>query len=892
MIPALALAVALGLAPHQGRAQDDSAAVLLTRIEAAATAVDRGAIVDLGAPDADQEALALFATTLTWPPVSRIIIKERDRTAQDDRTLAVLWEVFIERGIEGRVTTWQAVLSRATSTASWQIRRIARLSMASGLFRLSLDRTRQFEVRGLAVRGPDLAIDLPSGSLFYAATPGGPTAVVLLGRGRMRFAPPDASERTQVRIFSGHDVLESDFDAAFIRVRPADFESVFKAAALTPRAVNEGALRRAAEVFDEYVGRTLQVDLGDLSRERWSLTPQADDLIAEIRTRKHGSLTYARSGGEAEDVALFERRRRRNISIYASAEKLAARGRFYSDDDLVDYDVLVYDIETEFDPRRLWFDGNARIKLRIRAPAINTLTLKLADPLVVRGIYSPGLGRLLHLRTVGQNSVLVNLPATIVGGTDLWLNVLYSGRLEQQELDREALQIRQESQEPGIPLEPRFMYSNRSYWYPQSTVTDYATLTLRITVPADFDVVASGDPVGTPVPPPGVAEPGQRPRKMYVFTSREPLRYLACAVSRFTAVATAELVIPPKPSSVAAHAAGEIAASAPGPSGAEAGSELKLYVQANPRQLHRARGLTETAKMVFGFYASIIGDAPYPSFTLAVSESDLPGGHSPAYFAVLNQSLPGMPTTWRNDPVSFDEYPNFFLAHEMAHQWWGQAVGWKNYHEQWISEGFAQYFAALYGQKEQGDDGFTDILRQMRSTAMQASSQGPIYLGYRLGHIKAEGRVFRSLVYNKGAMVLHMLRRLIGDEAFFTGLRSFYDDWRFRKAGTDDFRKAMERASGRDLARYFEDWIFGDLIPSVSFDYTQVNERSAILRFEQRGTPAEFPLTVKVNYASGQSEEIVVALSERLTERAIELKSRLRSIDVNADHAALAKIDR
>ncbi len=887
MIPVLAVALALGLGPQQGRAQDAGSAALLPKIEAAATAVDRAAIMDLAAADADRDSLGVFATTLTWPPVSRIIIKERDQMPLDDGLLAVLWEVFVERGIEGRVATWQTELSRAGPSADWRIKRVVRLSTASGLFRLALDRTRQFEVRGLAVRGPDLAIDMPSGNLFYAATPGGPTAVVLLGRGRMRFAPPDAAERTQVRIFSGHDILETDFDAAFIRVRPADFESVFKATALTPREVDGGALRRAEDVFEEYVGRTLQVDLGDLSRDRWSLTPQAGDLIAEVRTRKYGSLTYARSSGESEDIAVFERRRRRNISIYASAEKLAERGRFYSDDDLVDYDVLEYDIETEIDPRRLWIDGQARIKLRIRAPSASTLTLKLAEPLVVRGIYSPGLGRLLHLRSVGQNSVIVNLPVTVVAGTDLWLNVLYGGRLEPQELDREAIQItREQAQETTIVLEPRYMYSNRSYWYPQSVVSDYATVRLRITVPAEFDVVASGDPTGAPAPPPGVTEPG-RPRKVYVFTSREPLRYLACAVSRFNPVATAELSIPSRaPSPVVDTASG------PGSPTTEVGSELKLYVQANPRQMHRARSLTETAKAVFAFYASIVGDAPYPSFTLAVSESDLPGGHSPAYFAVLNQSLPGMPTTWRNDPVSFDEYPNFFLAHEMAHQWWGQAVGWKNYHEQWLSEGFSQYFAALYGQQERGAGGFTSILRQMRSTAIQASTQGPVFLGYRLGHIKGEGRVFRSIVYNKGAMVLHMLRRLVGDEVFFAGLRSFYAEWRFRKAGTDDFRKAMERAAGRSLERFFEDWIFGDRIPTVSFEYKLADDRSAALRFEQRGTPAEFPVTVTVNYATGDSEEVVVALSERLTERTIPLKAALRSVDVNADHAALARIER
>jgi aminopeptidase N len=248
--------------------------------------------------------------------------------------------------------------------------------------------------------------------------------------------------------------------------------------------------------------------------------------------------------------------------------------------------------------------------------------------------------------------------------------------------------------------------------------------------------------------------------------------------------------------------------------------------------------------------------------------------------------------TWRNDPVAFDEYPNFFVAHEVAHQWWGQAIGWKNYHEQWISEGFAQYFAALYGQKDRGDGVFHDILRQMRSTAIQSSPQGPIYLGYRLGHIKGDGRVFRSLVYTKGAMVLHMLRRLVGDDAFFAGLRGFYSEWRFRKAGTDDFRRSMERASGRSLDRFFEDWIFGDAIPSATFHHKTVSGEVVALRFEQRGAVMEFPVTVRLNYASGESEDIIVRISERVTERNVPLRGRLRNVEANPDHASLARIER
>ena len=151
---------------------------------------------------------------------------------------------------------------------------------------------------------------------------------------------------------------------------------------------------------------------------------------------------------------------------------------------------------------------------------------------------------------------------------------------------------------------------------------------------------------------------------------------------------------------------------------------------------------------------------------------------------------------WRNDPAAFSNYPEFFIAHELAHQWWGQAVGWRNYHEQWLSEGFAQYFAALYAERYRGADVFAGVMRQMRKWGMDESDQGPVYLGYRLGHIRGESKVFRALAYNKSAAVLHMLRRLVGDDAFFRGIRRFYRMSRFRKAGTEDFRLAMEAETG------------------------------------------------------------------------------------------------
>src|SRR4029453_7302675 len=140
----------------------------------------------------------------------------------------------------------------------------------------------------------------------------------------------------------------------------------------------------------------------------------------------------------------------------------------------------------------------------------------------------------------------------------------------------------------------------------------------------------------------------------------------------------------------------------------------------------------------------------------------------------------------------------------------------------------------MYAEKERGNDTFVDVLRQMRRWAIEASSQGPVYLGYRLGHVKGDRPVFPAVIYNKAAMVLHMLRRLIGDDAFFRGIRTFYADRQFRKAGTDDLRAAMEKASGQDLSAYFEAWIFRTEVPLLQVRHT-VQGSTATVPVEQRG---------------------------------------------------------
>ena len=171
------------------------------------------------------------------------------------------------------------------------------------------------------------------------------------------------------------------------------------------------------------------------------------------------------------------------------------------------------------------------------------------------------------------------------------------------------------------------------------------------------------------------------------------------------------------------------------------------------------------------FYAGLVGDAPYASATVALVEHELPGGHSPGYFAVLNSPLPGSRVDLaRRSGVVFEAFPSSSSPTSSP-----------------TSGGARRSAGATTTNSGSARASPSTSPRCTRATArgervlpatcsgssgggrLRNRTRGPMYLGYRLGHIKSRPRVFRALVYNKGAAVLHMLRRLVGDETFFSG---------------------------------------------------------------------------------------------------------------------------
>jgi aminopeptidase N len=151
--------------------------------------------------------------------------------------------------------------------------------------------------------------------------------------------------------------------------------------------------------------------------------------------------------------------------------------------------------------------------------------------------------------------------------------------------------------------------------------------------------------------------------------------------------------------------------------------------------------------------------------------------------------------------------------------------------------------------------------------------------------------VLRALIYNKGAAVLHMLRLLIGDRAFFDGLRRFYREQKFQKAGTGDLRAAMEAETGVSLERFFDRWIYGSELPRLRYA-TFVTPGVVTARFEQVGDLLfDVPVTLTITYTDGRTRDVVVRVTERRIEQKIETDGSVRQVQVNRDNAAIALFD-
>src|SRR2546423_11142248 len=190
------------------------------------------------------------------------------------------------------------------------------------------------------------------------------------------------------------------------------------------------------------------------------------------------------------------------------------------------------------------------------------------------------------------------------------------------------------------------------------------------------------------------------------------------------------------------------------------------------------------------------------------------------------------------------------VAHEIAHQWFGDSVTESTWADLWLSEGFATYFAGLFIEKYDGEAAFHEYMNTaaQKYFAYERQRNAPIHDTETLDLMK----LLNENHYEKGAWVLHMLRMRLGDDAFFRGLRSYYNDHASGNATTEDLRKALEKSSDKNLRDFFGRWVYGSGHPIYEWT-SQVVEQpdggnfvTILLNQTQNGAPFLDPVPVTI----------------------------------------------
>ncbi|HKA00552.1 MAG TPA: M1 family aminopeptidase, partial [Candidatus Solibacter sp.] len=263
----------------------------------------------------------------------------------------------------------------------------------------------------------------------------------------------------------------------------------------------------------------------------------------------------------------------------------------------------------------------------------------------------------------------------------------------------------------------------------------------------------------------------------------------------------------------------------------------------------------------------------------------------------------------------FTEFIEEVGPHEVSHQWWGHMVGWASYHDQWLSEGFADFSAGLFLQMTQAKpDKYLRYWERQKQRILEknryglcANDAGPIWMGFRLSTFRNRGG-YANLVYPKGGYILHMLRSIMhdgksGDQKFIDMMRDFVKSRFNENASTESFKSfaekhmtpAMDLDHNGKLDWFFNQWVYGTEIPSYRFEYTLTPDQDGKVLLNatltQSGVSDEFKMLVPV-YLDVDGKMIRLGLVPVTGNKGVDFKVKLsqrpKRVLINAHHDVLA----
>jgi aminopeptidase N len=422
-----------------------------------------------------------------------------------------------------------------------------------------------------------------------------------------------------------------------------------------------------------------------------------------------------------------------------------------------------YQIDATLDPHAHQISARARVAFTALAD-VNTAIFELHNGLKVTKVVDAGGKPQSAERIAADSTVRVDLPSTLRKNSSSVLIFEYEGTLEgSDDSPVQGLKLASVDDETSVLL-----YAGR--WFP---VNGYGinrfTSTIHITIPAHMMVIGSG--VETVADGPkgsnGLAT------KTYTFTSTKPSF----------------------PGTIVAGAFQEFKSD-------EAGLDLHVYL----KPVHQNDGAlyAETAVKEYTFFITRFG--PLPANTLRVVEIPddmVPSAWAPEVAAIASRAV--------TDKVNYR-----LLANTISHQWWGVTVSPASLDDWWLCDGFARYSEALYVEHAAGQAGMEEAIKDMSVGAL-AYDTVPLAT---IGKLDMYSPEFQSLATDKGAMILHMLRWVIGDDKFDASMREFLTKYAGKNASLDNFEEVVEKVYGERLTWFFTQWLNSTGAPEFKVKYT------------------------------------------------------------------------
>jgi aminopeptidase N len=414
-------------------------------------------------------------------------------------------------------------------------------------------------------------------------------------------------------------------------------------------------------------------------------------------------------------------------------------------------DVLHYDLELGVSDTASWIEGRARIRAVVEEPPNGILSLDFTGMAVVGVALDGSPARY----TQDPGHIRVALPESTAPGDTVEVVVSYRGTPD------DGLDIQRTVH--GEPAAFADNWPNRArFWFPSvDHPSDKATVSFTIHAPAAWDVVANGYLAEPPVTSPtdAMGAPGHRRTWRWEQTVPIPTYTIVLGATRFARTVQGTAACGQSPASPREDGCIEVS-----------------YWAFPPDTAHAARTFRRSPEIV-DYFTELLGPYPYEKLANVQSATRFGGMENATAIFYDQHSL------------ALGRDMESTVVHEIAHMWFGNSVTAADWHHIWLSEGFATYLTAVFYQHHEGEEVFREIMEaDRRQIVASPSSRRPVVDSTYTDLFD----LLSTNSYQKGGWVLHMLRGVVGDDAFFRGIRRYYREHRNGTARTSDLQAIME----------------------------------------------------------------------------------------------------